>query len=187
MISAFSRVRTAVVFGVVSGLVLAGSVYGQTERHGRKYKKLEPAANITLTVEKASNGKPISNAAVVFRAYKNGQDQGSLEVKTNPDGEAKIDIIEIGSHVKVQIIADGFATGATEFDLTGDEKNVTVKMEKPRAQVSTYQNNDGKPAQRPAGIQEPPPIAKPKKAKAPTTGPNAPPAPLTPAPASAPQ
>jgi len=187
MISLFSRRRSAFLLGAVSGLVLAGSVYGQTERHGRKYKKLEPAGNIVLTVEKASNGKPISNAAVVFRAYKNGQDQGSLEVKTNPDGQAKIDIIEIGSHVKVQIIADGFATGATEFDLNSEEKAVTVKMEKPRAQVSVYQDNDGKPAQRPAGVQEPPPVAKPQKHKAPTTGPNAPPAPLTPAPAGSPQ
>ncbi len=184
MISAFVRVRAAVVLGTV---LLAGSVYGQTERHGRKYKKLEPAGNIVLTVEKASNGKPISNAAVVFRAYKDGKDQGSLEVKTNPDGEAKIDIIEIGSHVKVQVIADGFATGATEFDVKNEDTNVLVKMEKPRAQVSTYENNDGKAAQRPAGVQEPPPVAKPTKHKAPTTGPNAPPAPLTPAPGSSPQ
>jgi hypothetical protein len=175
MIFAFSPPRTTVLLGSALVLALAVSAHGQNDEHWRKYKKLEPAGRITITVEKAANGKPISNAAVIFRASKNGKDEGYLEVKTDPDGEAKIDIIEIGSHVKVQIIADGYSTGATEFDLAGDEKNVLVKMEKPRAQVSAYQDNDGKPASRPPGVQEPPPIA-PKKVMPPPAPPPAPPA-----------
>ncbi|MEO7029699.1 MAG: carboxypeptidase regulatory-like domain-containing protein [Acidobacteriaceae bacterium] len=161
-------------------LALTVSAPGQTERHGRNYKPLAPAANITVTVEKASNGKPISNAAVVFRASRQGKLQGSLEIKTDPDGNAKIDIIEVGSHVTVQVIADGYATAASEFDVPGDQKSVLIKMVKPRAQVSVYQDNDGKASQRPVGVQEPPPLAKPKKPVAPTTGPNAPPAAVTP-------
>ena len=174
MIYAFSRPRTTVLLGSALALALTVSAYAQNEPHWRKSKKLEPAGRITVTVEKATNGKPISNAAVIFRASKNGKDEGSLEVKTNPDGEAKIDIIEIGSHVKVQIIADGYSTGATEFELASEEKDVLIKMEKPRAQVSAYQDNDGKPSSRPPGIQEPRPIA-PKK----TTPPPTPPAPAT--------
>jgi lipoprotein-anchoring transpeptidase ErfK/SrfK len=181
MISAFSLPRTTFLLGSAFVLALAVPAHGQNDEHWRKTKKLAPAGRITVTVEKAANGKPISNAAVIFRASKNGKDEGSLEVKTNPDGEAKIDIIEIGSHVTVQIIADGFSTGATEFDLPGEEKNVLVKMEKPRAQVSAYQDNDGKPSSRPPGIQEPRPIA-PKKVTPPPT----PPATTTP-PASSPQ
>jgi hypothetical protein len=172
MISAFLRPRTTVLLGSALVLAFAVSAHGQKEEHWRKTKKLAPAGRITVTVEKAANGKPISNAAVIFHASRDGKDQGSLEVKTNPDGEAKIDIIEIGSHVTVQIIADGFSTGAAEFDLPGEEKNVLIKMEKPRAQVSAYQDNDGRPSQRPPGVQEPPPIA-PKKKPATTTPPPA--------------
>lgn len=166
MISAFLRLRSIFVTGSVLALALAVPalpIHSQTEHHGRKYKPLAPAAVITVTVERATNGKPISNASVLFRASKAGQDQGSLEVKTNEDGKAKIDIIEVGSHVKVQVIADGFATNAMEFEVPGDEKSVVLKMEKPRAQVSTYEDNDGKASTRPAGVQEPKPMAPVKK------------------------
>jgi len=149
--------------GSALALGLTVPAHGQTEHHGRKYKPLAPAATITVTVERATNGKPISNASVVFRASKAGQDQGSLEVKTNEDGKAKIDIIEVGSHVQVQVIADGFSTNAMEFEVPGEEKEVVLKMEKPRAQVSMYENNDGKASTRPPGVQEPPPIIIPKK------------------------
>lgn len=148
--------------GSALALSLAVPASGQTEHHGRKYKPLAPAATITVVVERANNGKPISNASVVFRASKEGKDQGSLEVKTNEEGKAKIDIIEVGSHVQVQVIANGFATNAMEFEVPGDEKEVVLKMEKPRAQVSTYEDNDGKSSTRAPGVQEPRPIAKPK-------------------------
>ncbi len=163
MISASLNSRWTYLAGPLLALGLSLTACGQKEIHGRKYKPLQPAANITVTVEKAMNGKPISNAAVIFYASREGKDQGSLEVKTSPDGEAKIDIIEIGSHVRVQVIANGFSTYATEFDVPAEEKAVLVKMEKPKAQVSAYQDNDGKPAQRPIGVQEPPVLAKPKK------------------------
>jgi len=175
MISAFFRLRSTFVVGSALALALAVPAHGQTEHHGRKYKPLAPAAVITVTVERANNGKPISNASVVFRATKEGKDQGSLEVKTNEDGKAKIDIIEVGSHVSVQVIADGFATNAMDFDVPGDEKSVVLKMEKPRAQVSAYEDNDGKASTRPPGVQEPRPLIVPKKTP-PPTAPQTPPA-----------
>ncbi len=170
MISAFLRSRSTILTSTALLLSLAVPAHGQNDKepHWRKYKKLRPAATITVTVEKAANGKPISNASVLFRASRDGKDMGSLEIKTDPDGNAKLDIIEIGSHVTVQVIADGFATNASEFDVPTDTKDVLIKMEKPRAQVSVYQDNDGKPAQRPAGVQEPAHIVKPKKTPAPT-------------------
>ncbi|HEY5329556.1 MAG TPA: hypothetical protein VIJ79_06710 [Acidobacteriaceae bacterium] len=166
MISAFFRLRSTFVVGPALALALAVpalSAHSQTEHHGRKYKPLAPAAIVTVMVERASNGKPIDNASVVFRVSKEGKEQGSLEVKTNEEGKAKIDIIEVGSHVEVQVIAEGYATNATVFDVTGDEKSVLLKMQKPRAQVSAYEDNDGKAASRPPGVQEPRPEAKPKK------------------------
>jgi len=172
MISAFFRLRSTFIVGsalVLALAVLALPIHSQTEHHGRKYKPLAPAAVITVVVERANNGKPIGNASVLFRASKEGKDQGSLEIKTNEDGKAKIDIIEVGSHVAVQVIADGFATNATEFDVTGDEKSVLLKMEKPRAQVSAYEDNDGKAATRPVGVQEPRPMVTRKKTPPPDT------------------
>jgi hypothetical protein len=196
MISAFLRSRSTILTGSALLLALAIPAHGQDDKepHWRKYKKLQPAANITVTVEKAANGKPISNASVLFRASRNGKDQGSLEIKSDPDGNAKIDIIEIGSHVTVQVIADGFATNATEFDVATDTKAVLIKMDKPRAQVSVYQDNDGKASQRSAGVQEPAHVVKPKRTNpAPAVPPAAPPAattdptaPTTTAPAPAP-
>ena len=138
-----------------------------------------------MTVVKKFNGKPISNAAVIFDAKLDGKDQGNLEVKTDPDGKAAIDIIPTGSTVRVQVIATGFATYAEEYQVTEPERAITVAMIHPQEQVSSYQDNQGKAATRKPGVQEPlrppSPAAKPKPAS---------PAPVpssTPAPATTPQ
>jgi hypothetical protein len=128
--------------------------FGQEVR-GRKYKAPPETAHIVVQVVKASNGKPILNAAVVFHPIKDGKDEGNLEVKSDPDGKATIDVIPIGSVVTVQVIADGFATFAQDYTITDAEKQISVKMLRPRAQVSTYVDNNGKPAQVQPGVQEP--------------------------------
>ena len=126
----------------------------QQEQHGRKWQPPIPTAPITVKVVKGFNNKPFENAGVVFRAVRNGKTDGTLEVKTNPDGNAKIDVLAVGSHVLVQVIASGYATTATEFDLTAEGKELTLKLERPKAQVSTYQDNDGKSSQIKPGVQE---------------------------------
>jgi hypothetical protein len=146
--------------GWVAGLALMGlavaAAGAQQETHGRKWKPLPPTAHIVVTVVKGFNGKPLPNAAVVFHAVRNGLDDGNLEVKTDPEGKATIDVIEIGSHLSVQVIASGFATSAQELDVDGPSKELEVKLIRPRAQVSTYEDNDGKQAQVKPGVQEPP-------------------------------
>jgi hypothetical protein len=54
----------------------------------------------------------------------------------------------------VQVIADGFATYATDFDLTSAGKQVLIKLQRPRAQVSEYGDDTGRPAQVQPGVQE---------------------------------
>ena len=144
--------KTAFFAAVCVGF--SSSVSASAEEHGRKYKPLPATAHVDITVLKAFNDKPFPNAGVVFHALRAGKDDGNLEVKTDPEGHAKIDVLEVGSHVLVQIIASGFATYATEFDLTSAGKDLTVKLERPRAQVSTYADNDGKPATVQPGMQE---------------------------------
>jgi hypothetical protein len=132
----------------------AGPAFGQEER-GRKYKAPPETAHIVVEVLKASNGKPVVNAAVVFHPIKDGKDEGNLEIKSDPDGKATIDVIPVGSLVTVQVIANGFATFAQDYQITGDAKDITVKLLRPRAQVSTYVDNSGKASQIQPGIQEP--------------------------------
>jgi hypothetical protein len=143
----------------LSAALLAGVAVGPGARagaqeHGRKYKAPPPTAHVVITVLKGFNGKPFVNAGVVFHAVREGKDDGTLEVKTDPDGHATIDVLEVGSHVLLQVIANGFATYATEFDLTGPQKELLVKLQRPKAQVSTYVDNDGKAAQVQPGTQE---------------------------------
>jgi hypothetical protein len=127
----------------------------QSEQHGRKWQPLPPTAHIVVTVVKGFNGKPLPNAAVVFHAVRDGRNDGNLEVKTDPDGKATIDVIEQGSQVTVQVIANGFATSATELYVDGPTKELEIKLQRPRAQISNYTDQSDKPAQVKPGIQEP--------------------------------
>jgi hypothetical protein len=146
----FSRRLLAV--GVV-GLAL-GVAHGQDSR-GRKYKAPPETSHIEVLVLKDTNQKPILNAAVVFHSVKDGKDEGNLEVKTNSEGKATIDVIPTGSSVDVQVIADGFATFAGTYQVDEANRSIEVKMIRPRAQVSTYVDTRGQAASRPAGVQEP--------------------------------
>ncbi len=140
----------AMVAGFVS---VAGAQDGQ---HGRKYKPLPPLSQIVITVKKGFDGKPMSHAAVVFHATMNGRDDGNLEVKTDPEGRATIDVIEVGSDVSVQVIANGFATYAMDIPAVGPEKILEIKLLRPREQVSRYTDSSGGAAEVKPGIQEPP-------------------------------
>jgi hypothetical protein len=157
MMDVASAVRTMVVVGMVGTALHADA---QAEEHGRKYKPMPPSAHIVVTVEKGFNGKPLQNAAVIFHAVRDGKADANLEIKTDPEGKATMDLIDVGAHLTLQVIANGFATYATEFDVDAPTKEMTVKLLRPRAQVSVYEDNDGKASQVQPGVQEPPkPIA----------------------------
>ena len=142
------------------GLTFSAAL-AQEPTHGRKYKPLPATAHIVVSVQKGFNGKPLPNVAVVFHAVKDGRNDGNLEVKTDEDGKATIDVIEIGSHLTVQVIASGFATYAEDIEVDGPSKEMLIKMQRPRAQVSRYQDNVDQPAQVVPGVQEPPHPVKP--------------------------
>jgi hypothetical protein len=138
------------------------------EKHGRKYKAPPTTTHIEVTVLKAFNKKPIMNAGVVFHSTMDGVDLGRLEMKTDPDGKAVIDMIPTGSKLTVQVIADGFSTYAEDFDLKEPTRKITVQMARPKAQVSAYIDNSGKTSDLKPGVQEP---IRPKKPTASTTPP----------------
>ncbi len=155
-------------FVLLSGLVWSAAAApaqdDSSRRHGRKYKAPPPTSHIDVYVIKQATGKPVVNAAVVFRATRNGKDEGNLEVKTDPDGKAAIDVITTGSNLQVQVIADGLATFADSYQVDEPSREIHIAMLKPREQVSAYQDTSGQESSRKAGVQE----AKPKAP--PTTG-----------------
>lgn len=157
---AFSSSRCASFTSRGASLALCGvlfaSAHAQQEKHGRGYKPLPPVAHVLVTVEKSATGKPLSNAAVIFRAVKNDETSANLEMKTDPDGHASIDLLEVGSHITVQVIAGGYATYASDFDLTPGGKQLLVKLQRPRAQVSAYGEGVDAPAEAHPGVQERP-------------------------------
>src|SRR5271170_3153824 len=137
------------------GLNIAVLAQDTTAKRGRKYKAPPPTSHIEVTVVKKANGKPISNAAVIFTSSLDGKDEGNLEVKTDPDGKATIDVIPTGSTVRVQVIATGFATFADDYVVSEPSRTITISMIHPQEQLSSYEDNQGKTATRKPGIQEP--------------------------------
>lgn len=143
---------------VTISVVLASScllAQDSPQRRGRKYKPPPETSKITVQVTKKFNGKPIMNAAVIFNPFKDGKDIGNLEVKTDPEGKATIDIIPTGSLVRVQVIANGFATFAEDYQIDESTREIAVAMLRPQEQVSSYMDNSGKASSRKAGVQEP--------------------------------
>ncbi len=109
--------------------------------HGRKYKAPPPSAHIEVTVLKDFNGKPITNAHVIFHPTEGDRDKGSLELKTNEDGKAIIDVIPIGDTVTLQVIADGYQTYGQSYKIDKPEMTMEVHMKRPGGQYSIYKNH----------------------------------------------
>lgn len=107
----------------------------------RKYKVPPPSAHIEVTVLKAFNGKPVGNAAVIFHPIEGDKDKGALELKTDEDGKAIIDVIPIGDTVRLQVIANGYQTYGQDYKIDKATITMEIKMKRPGAQYSTYTNN----------------------------------------------
>jgi hypothetical protein len=112
-------------------------------RRGRKYKPPPPTAKIEITVLRASDSKPIENAAVIFHVDMDG-DKGNMELKTNEDGKSVIDVLPIGSVMRLQIIAKGYQTYGQDYKIEKPEMALAVHMMRPTEQYSIYKDHDGK-------------------------------------------
>lgn len=132
-------------FRVVALLLMISSTifcFAQQDRRGRKYKAPPPTMKIDILVVRASSGKPIPNAAVIFHPVnEKGKIQGDMELKTDLDGVTSLDVIPIGSTVRLQVIAHGFQTFGHDYIANADAKQITIKMLKPTEQYSIYKGN----------------------------------------------
>jgi hypothetical protein len=126
-----------------SVVVLAAAVllHAQDSR-GRKYKPPPDTMKIDISVVRASNGKPIPGAAVVFHTVDaKGHQEGALELKTDLDGKTSIDVIPIGETVRLQVIANGFQTFGNDYKADASAKEIVIRMKRPTDQYSIYKGN----------------------------------------------
>ena len=129
------------VLGLACGLVNLNAQ--DASKRGRKYKAPPPTARIEVTILRDVNGKPIENAAVIFHPMEGEKDKGNMELKTNEDGKAIIDVLPIGDTVRLQIIAKGFQTYGQDFKIDKPELAMEIRMKRPGEQYSIYKNHDG--------------------------------------------
>jgi hypothetical protein len=147
--------RRLALAGLLLSLSTVAFAQDSQNYRGRKYRAPAATSHVEVQVLKGDNQRPVANAAVIFRSVKDGKDEGNLEVKTNEEGKAIIDVIPTGSTVDVQVIADGFATFANSYAINEASASLTVKLLRPRAQISNYVDTNGQASQRPVGVQEP--------------------------------
>jgi hypothetical protein len=159
--SHFRLFALVALFGLFLSLLGADAQQSASKR-GRKYKSPPPTARIEVTVVRDINGKPIENAAVIFHPMEGERDKGNMELKTNEDGKAIIDVLPIGDTVRLQIIAKGFQTYGDDFKIDKTQMAVDIRMKRPGEQYSIYKNHPeathggkspdaAKPAPPPAG------------------------------------
>jgi hypothetical protein len=153
-----SLVAVMAGFGLLAVSLLA---HGQdaTTKRGRKYKAPPPTGRIEVTITKDFNGKPIENAAVVFHPMAGDKDEGNMELKTNEDGKAVIDVIPIGDTVRLQVIAKGYQTYGEDYKIEKAEMAIDVRMKRPGEQYSIYKSHDPAPS---TPKDAPPPASQPK-------------------------
>jgi hypothetical protein len=131
MFGTFRNSRRFVISGFfMAALVVAGVAYGQdAPKRGRKYKAPPPTAKIEVTVIRATNGKPVENASVIFHPLTDGRNDGNMELKTNEDGKAVMELLAVGSDVRLQILAPGFQTYGEDYKVDKENLAIEVKLD----------------------------------------------------------
>ena len=137
----------AVVAIVTTALAVPVGSQAQEQGRGRKYKAPPETCKITVTVLKATNGKPLENASVVFHPFENGKDKGNMELKTNEDGKVTIDVIPVHDQLRLQVLLEGYQTFGNDYDLPTDTKEIEVKLQRPQKQYSIYESHSGNGSQ----------------------------------------
>ena len=129
-IAAYSSVICLIATGLIAS--------AQSTNRGRKYKAPPPTAKVEITVLRDTDAKPIENAAIIFHPVVHGKDEGNMELKSNEDGKAIIDVLPIGNTVRLQIIAKGFQTYGQDYKIEKDQMALEVRMKRPGEQYSIY-------------------------------------------------
>ncbi|MFC5864540.1 carboxypeptidase-like regulatory domain-containing protein [Acidicapsa dinghuensis] len=145
MVQFGSVVRRLILPGVViASLGAATMLHGQdAPKRGRKYKVPPATSHVVITVLRGTTGKPLVNASVIFHPLEDGHDDGNMELKTDDDGKATLDLLETGSSVRIQILADGWQTFGQDFKVDKSDMAIEVKLNRPVGQYSIYKKDGG--------------------------------------------
>ncbi len=145
MVQFSSIVRRLILPGVVLASFSAVSMlHGQdAPKRGRKYKVPPATSHVVVTVLRGTTGKPLPNVAVIFHPLEDGHDDGNMELKTDDDGKATLDLLETGSTVRIQILADGWQTFGKDFKVDQNSMSIEVKLNRPVGQYSIYKKDGG--------------------------------------------
>lgn len=105
----------------------------------KKKKKEDDTATLNFLVVKASNGKPVRNAAVVLHELdeRGHQAKGGFELKTDLDGKTSFDGAPYGK-LRIQVLAPGLQTFGQDYDINQPVQDITIKMNPPQKQYSVY-------------------------------------------------
>ena len=144
----FRRLTPLSAIAVVLMLMSIVSLSAQeSSRRGRKFKPPPPTSKIQVSVVRDEDSKPIENAAVIFHVDMDG-DKGNMELKTNEDGKSLIDILPIGSIMRLQIIAKGYQTYGQDYKIDKADMAFEVRMKRPTRQYSIYEKHDNDSTQK---------------------------------------
>jgi hypothetical protein len=134
--NSFRFLTIAVALLAISGMSLGAQ---DPPRRGRKYKPPPPTSRIQVTVIRDADSKPIENASVIFHL---DGDKGNMELKTNEDGKSIIDVLPLGSTMRLQIIAKGFQTYGQDYKIDKSDMTFGIRMKRPGEQYSIYKPHD---------------------------------------------
>src|ERR1700687_2560836 len=129
--------KIAASLAVISLLVLSLATPAAAKR-----KKATPLATVNFLVVRDESGKPIRNAAVVMHPVDDDgeQQRAGLELKTDADGKISYDGVPYGK-LRIQVLAHGFQTYGEDYDINQPDMDITVKMKRPAAQYSIYEDH----------------------------------------------
>ncbi len=97
-------------------------------------------SRLNLQVVTGENKKPVPNAHVIVRFVQKRflkDKRTSWETKTNRKGFVVLDKIPHGT-IKIQIIARGYQTHGSEYELSKPNEELTIKLNPPQNQHSAY-------------------------------------------------
>ena len=155
-IASLSNRNRHLALGLALALAVSLSALAQDTPHrGRKYKAPPPVSHVEVNVVRASNGKPVTDASVIFHPIIRGKDRGNMELKTDSDGKALIDVIETGSTIRLQVIAPDFQTFGQDYKIDKASMAFTIKLNKPGQQYTIYGNDEAKDASKDASKPSP--------------------------------
>lgn len=105
----------------------------------------DPTCNISFTVTREVNGKPVRNAEIVLHPVdKNGRQRpNGVELKADAEGKASYTGLPYGK-IRVQVIAPGLQTFGEDYEIKEQSRVIEVKLKRPQSQYSIYEDKDKK-------------------------------------------